>query len=195
MNQMYFVTSNLYCTDGSTNDNIPSFSFESLNCSRSSSVIVNCICISSTLICSYICICVSFNLTFLSKCIQMSCCIFQLLYESPMSDKYVLCFISKNLVGVQVQQFNNKICSRHDIAEILLKLVLSNNHSINQSVSCTKSIRTVSVAVLYAIQFLHNIKLFKLLNIMQKENNIVFAIKLNSNILPEVLICQQKNVI
>ena len=166
MNQMYFVTSNLYCTDGSTKDNIPSFSFESLNFSRSNSVIFNCICISSTLIFSYICICVSFNLTLISKYIQMSCCKFQLLYESSMSDKYVLCFISKNLVGAQVQQLNNKICSRHDIAEILLMLVLSNNHSINQSVSCTKFIRTVSVAVLDAIQFLHNIKLFKLLNIM-----------------------------
>ena len=32
------------------------------------------------------------------------------------------------LVGVQV---NNQICSPHDIAEILLKLALSTNQSIN----------------------------------------------------------------
>ena len=42
-------------------------------------------------------------------------------------DKYVLCFISKDLVGVLSY---NKICSCHDITEILLKLAL-NNQSIN----------------------------------------------------------------
>ena len=34
-----------------------------------------------------------------------------------------------------VTKFNNKICSRHDIAEILLKLALSPNQSINQSIN------------------------------------------------------------
>jgi hypothetical protein len=42
-----------------------------------------------------------------------------------------VCFISKGLVDVQV---NNKICSCHNIAEILLKLVSNTNQSINQSI-------------------------------------------------------------
>ena len=31
-----------------------------------------------------------------------------------------------------MDKFNNKICSHHDIAEILLKLALNTNQSINQ---------------------------------------------------------------
>jgi hypothetical protein len=46
--------------------------------------------------------------------------------------KYVLYFISKDLIGVQ---FNNKMCSCHDIAEIWLKLALNTNQSINQSIN------------------------------------------------------------
>jgi len=33
-----------------------------------------------------------------------------------------------------VSKFNNKICSRHDVAELLLKLALNTNQSINQSI-------------------------------------------------------------
>ena len=32
-------------------------------------------------------------------------------------------------------KFNNKICSRHDIAEILLMLALNTDQSINQSIN------------------------------------------------------------
>jgi hypothetical protein len=34
-----------------------------------------------------------------------------------------------------VSKFNNKMCSGHDIAEILLKLALNTNQSINQSIN------------------------------------------------------------
>jgi hypothetical protein len=42
-----------------------------------------------------------------------------------------------------VSKFNNKICSRHDIAEILLKLALNTNQSINQAL-CDKIVRILN---------------------------------------------------
>ena len=52
---------------------------------------------------------------------------------SPMSTCQIKC-VDLSDVTFLISLSYNKICSHHDIAEILLKLALNTNQSINQSI-------------------------------------------------------------